>query len=172
MAGDPGPGRRVKKRPAKIERPALLIVAAVARNGVIGGQNRLLWRLASDLKRFKALTLRKPLVMGRKTFQSIGGPLPGRETIVVTRDPGFHAAGAFVMRDLDVALLLASEWAEGMKADTVVIAGGQRFIARRSTARTASPLPRWTLRPQARRSSPRSVQMIGSRLSARRASGP
>ena len=68
----------------------LLLVAAVARNGVIGANNRLLWRLSSDLKRFKALTMGKPLVMGRKTFASIGRPLPGRETIVVTRDPAFR----------------------------------------------------------------------------------
>ena len=69
----------------------LWIVAAVARNGVIGADNKLLWRLSSDMKRFRALTMGKPLVMGRKTFASIGRPLPGRETIVVTRDPGFSA---------------------------------------------------------------------------------
>ena len=72
----------------------LLIVAAVARNGVIGADDRLLWRLSSDLRRFKALTLGKPLVMGRKTFQSIGRPLPGRETIVVTRDLGLSGPTA------------------------------------------------------------------------------
>ena len=67
----------------------LILVAVVAENGVIGAGDRLPWRLSSDLKRFKALTLGKPLVMGRKTFQSIGRPLPGRETVVVTRNPGF-----------------------------------------------------------------------------------
>jgi dihydrofolate reductase len=76
--------------------PALLLVAAVARNGVIGSNNRLIWRLSSDLKRFKALTIGKPLVMGRKTFESISRPLPGRETIVVTRDKAFAHAGALV----------------------------------------------------------------------------
>ena len=70
----------------------LAIVAAVARNGVIGGDNRLLWNISSDLKRFRALTMGKPLIMGRKTFASIGKPLPGRDTVVVTRDRGFAAA--------------------------------------------------------------------------------
>ncbi len=69
----------------------LAIVAAIGRNGVIGADDRLPWRLPSDLKRFRALTLGKPLLMGRKTFQSIGRALPGRETIVVTRERGFAA---------------------------------------------------------------------------------
>ena len=74
----------------------LAIVAAIGRNGVIGATISLPWRLPSDLKRFRALTLGKPLLMGRKTFQSIGRALPGRETIVVTREQGFSANGAGV----------------------------------------------------------------------------
>jgi dihydrofolate reductase len=107
----------------------LILVAAVARNGVIGAGDRLLWRLSSDLKRFKALTLGKPLVMGRKTFQSIGRPLPGRETIVVTRDRDFRPDGALVAHDLDAALALAGARAAAMGADAVVIAGGGELYA-------------------------------------------
>jgi dihydrofolate reductase len=111
------------------QRLPLVLVAAVARNGVIGADNRLLWRLSSDLKRFKALTLGKPLVMGRKTFQSIGRPLPGRETIVVTRDKNFAAEGLRVAPDLDAALILADARARAMGADAVVVAGGAEIYA-------------------------------------------
>ena len=81
----------------------LVLVAAVARNGVIGANGELPWRLSSDLKRFKALTWGKPLVMGRKTFASIGRALPGRDTIVVTRDPAFAPPGALVAHNLDAS---------------------------------------------------------------------
>jgi dihydrofolate reductase len=102
----------------------LLIVAAVARNGVIGADNRLLWRLPGDLKRFKALTLGKPLVMGRRTFESIGRPLPGRETIVVTHHPHFSAEGVLVAHGLEAALALAEARAAAMAANAVVVVGG------------------------------------------------
>ena len=87
----------------------LVLVAAVARNGVIGANGGLPWRLSSDLKRFKALTWGKPLVMGRKTLNPIGRALPGRETIVVTRDPTFSPLGVLVAHDLDAGLDLAAE---------------------------------------------------------------
>jgi dihydrofolate reductase len=109
--------------------PPLVLVAAVARNGVIGADNRLLWRLSSDLKRFKALTMGKPLVMGRKTFESIGRPLPGRDTIVVTHDKAFAAEGTLVAHNLDAALTLAAERAAAMGADAIVIAGGGEIYA-------------------------------------------
>jgi dihydrofolate reductase len=109
--------------------PPLLLIAAVARNGVIGAENRLLWRLSSDLKRFKALTMGKPLVMGRKTFASVGRPLPGRETIVVTRDKDFTALGALVAHSLEAALTLAAERAAAMGGDVIVIAGGGEVYA-------------------------------------------
>jgi len=112
-----------------IGRVPLLIVAAVASNGVIGGEGRLLWRLPSDLMRFKALTLGKPLVMGRKTYRSIGRLLPGRETIVLTRDRTFDAEGAHVVHDLDAALALAQERARAMGADAAVVAGGGELYA-------------------------------------------
>ena len=84
----------------------LSVVAAVARNGVIGDGNKLLWRLPSDLKRFRALTIGKPLIMGRKTYLSIGRPLPGREIIAVSRDPHFAPEGVVVARDIDEAVRL------------------------------------------------------------------
>ena len=79
-------------------RIAIVLLAAVADNGVIGRDNALPWRLSSDLKRFKALTMGKPVVMGRKTYLSIGKPLPGRTNIVVSRDAGFRAPGVLVRR--------------------------------------------------------------------------
>ncbi len=109
--------------------PPLVMVAAVARNGVIGDGKRLLWRLSSDLRRFKTLTMGKPLVMGRRTFQSIGRPLPGRETIVLTRDRAFSAEGVRVADTLESALALAGERADAMGADAIVIAGGGELYA-------------------------------------------
>ncbi|HKO54683.1 MAG TPA: dihydrofolate reductase [Thermoanaerobaculia bacterium] len=94
------------------------IIAALAANGVIGRGNRLPWRLSADLKRFKALTMGHHLVMGRKTFASIGRPLPGRTTIVITRDEGFRADGVEVAHSLEEALALAGN------DDEVFIAGG------------------------------------------------
>jgi dihydrofolate reductase len=96
----------------------------VARNGIIGANGALPWRLSSDLKRFKALTWGKPLVMGRKTFASIGRALPGRDTIVVTRDTAFAPPGILVAHSIGAALDLAAERARAMGADDIVIAGG------------------------------------------------
>ena len=76
----------------------LTLVAAVARNGVIGRDNRLIWHLKTDLRRFRALTLGKPLVMGRRTYDSIGRPLPDRQVIVLSRDPAFAPDGVLVAR--------------------------------------------------------------------------
>ena len=91
--------------------PRITIIAAVARNGVIGRDNDLIWRLRSDLRRFKALTMGKPLLMGRKTFASIGRPLPGRRTIVLTRDAAFAVPEVAVAHDWAGALA-AAEGAE------------------------------------------------------------
>lgn len=102
----------------------LAIIVAVADNGVIGRDNTLIWRLRTDLQHFKALTLGKPMVMGRKTFQSIGKPLPGRETIVVTRDKDFRPEGVQIASDLELALALAADRAGAMGADTIPIVGG------------------------------------------------
>ena len=107
----------------------LVLVAAVARNGIIGANGGLPWKLSSDLKRFKALTWGKPLVMGRKTFASIGRALPGRDTIVVTRDPVFAPPGVIVVHNLDRGLDLAAERARAMGADDIIIAGGGEIYA-------------------------------------------
>ena len=94
------------------------LIAAVGRNRALGANGGMPWRLSSDLKRFRALTMGKPLAMGRKTFESIGRPLPGRDIIVVTRDPRWTHEGARVAGGLDEALALAGDAAE------VMIGGG------------------------------------------------
>ncbi len=84
------------------------IICAIAANGVIGHQNRLPWRLLADLKRFKALTLGHVVIMGRKTYESLGKPLPGRTNLIVTRQPAFKACGALTAGSLDDALRLCA----------------------------------------------------------------
>jgi dihydrofolate reductase len=102
----------------------IAIIAAVARNGAIGADNRLIWRLSSDLKRFRALTMGKPVIVGRKTWDSIGRLLPGRQLIVVTRNFGFAVDGVMSAPTLDAALALAREIAPKIGAPEIVIAGG------------------------------------------------
>lgn len=102
----------------------LILVVAVAENGVIGRDNQLLWRLKTDLKRFRELTMAKPMIMGRKTFQSIGKPLPGRETIVLTRDAGFSAPGVHVVHTWDEAVAKGEELARAMGAQAIAVVGG------------------------------------------------
>ncbi|WP_336068066.1 dihydrofolate reductase [Nitratireductor rhodophyticola] len=101
------------------------LVVAMAENGVIGREGGLPWRLSTDLKRFKAITMGKPVVMGRKTWESIGKPLPGRRNIVVTRQADYDAEGAECVSSLDVALALAAGGEAG--ADVCVIGGGQIY---------------------------------------------
>ena len=88
--------------------PRIYLVAAVASNGVIGVQGRLPWHLPEDLKHFKRLTLGHPIIMGRKTWESLGKALPGRENIVVTRAAGYEAPGAAVATSLEGALALCA----------------------------------------------------------------
>jgi len=107
----------------------VILVAAMARGRVIGVANGLPWHMRSDLKQFKAATMGKPLVMGRKTYQSIGRLLPGRESIIVTRDAAFTVAGAHMAGDLDAALRLGQERAQAMGADAVIVAGGATVYA-------------------------------------------
>lgn len=106
-----------------MSRPLVSLIAAVARNGIIGGGNQLLWRLSSDLKRFKALTMGKPLIVGRKTFDSIGMALPGRRMIVVTRDAGWRHAGVETAASVEAALALAAG------AQEIMIGGGGEIYA-------------------------------------------
>lgn len=105
--------------------PPLAIVAAVGRNGAIGRDNRLPWKLPSDLARFRELTMGKPMIMGRRTYQSIGRKLPGRESIVVTRDQDLELPdGVFRAPDADAALEIAGARAAQMKAREVTLIGG------------------------------------------------
>jgi dihydrofolate reductase len=107
----------------------IAIVVAMAANRVIGRDNRLPWHLPADLKHFKQLTLGKPVVMGRKTYESIGRPLPERTNIVVTRDRDYEAPGCVVVHSLEEALAAAGEAAE------VMVIGGAEFY-RQVLART------------------------------------
>lgn len=105
----------------------IAIIAAVAGDGAIGRDNELPWRLSEDLRRFKALTVGHPIVMGRKTWESFPKrPLPGRTNIVITRDPNFRAEGALVADSLPHALQAAMR-APG--ADTVFVIGGAQIYA-------------------------------------------
>ena len=103
------------------------MVAAMGKNRVLGGGNKLLWRLSTDLKRYKSITMGKPMIMGRKTYQSIGHPLPGRQTIVLTRDSRFMEPGVLVVGSRDEALDVARLEAGRMKQDEIIIAGGQEI---------------------------------------------
>jgi dihydrofolate reductase len=103
------------------------LVVAVAENGVIGRDGGMPWRLSTDMKRFKATTMGKPVVMGRKTWESFPKrPLPGRHNIVITRDPAYAAEGASVAASLEAALALAG--AEGAQ-EVCVIGGGEVYAA-------------------------------------------
>lgn len=105
-------------------------VVAVAENGVIGRGLELPFRLPSDLKRFKSLTLGKPILMGRQTFVSIGRPLPGRISVVVSADPAFAVPeGVRLARSLEEALALSDAAAREMGADAVMVIGGRRIFA-------------------------------------------
>ena len=90
------------------EPPRVYLVAAVSRNGIIGVNGLLPWHLPEDLKHFKRLTLGHPVIMGRRTWESLGKPLPGRENIVVSRKPGYEAPGASVAASLHAAIALCA----------------------------------------------------------------
>jgi dihydrofolate reductase len=102
----------------------LSIIAAVAENGVIGAGNAMPWRLSGDLKRFKALTMGKPVIMGRKTFESIGKPLAGRVNFVVTRQKDFAPEGVTVVPSVDAALVAAEAGARAAADDEIMVIGG------------------------------------------------
>lgn len=110
-------------------RHPLAIVVAVAENGVIGRDNRLIWRLKTDLRRFRDLTWGKPIIMGRKTFESIGRPLPGRANVVLSRDPGFAALGVHPAPGWDAALETAGRLADETDADGIAVIGGAAVFA-------------------------------------------
>ena len=105
------------------------LIAAVAENGVVGRNNQLPWYLPEDLKYFKRTTLGKPILMGRKTWESIGKPLPGRTNIVITRQSDYEASGARVVETLEQALELAESIATIDGATELMVIGGAEIYA-------------------------------------------
>ena len=102
----------------------LSLIAAVADNGTIGRDGGLPWRLSNDLRYFRATTMGKPVIMGRKTYESIGKPLPGRPNVVVTRNADFAPEGVTVAPDLDAAVAAAEALASEAGADEILVIGG------------------------------------------------
>jgi dihydrofolate reductase len=107
----------------------IALIAAVAENGVIGVGGGLPWRLKADLKKFRSITMGKPVVMGRKTFDSIGRTLDGRDVIVVTRQKGFAPPGVLVAASLKEAISVAEARAKERGADEIMIGGGGEVYA-------------------------------------------
>jgi len=105
------------------KKPRVSVIAALAKNRVIGIENRLPWRLPEDLAHFKALTLGHPILMGRKTFESLGRPLPGRTNIVITRNPDYCRDGCLVADSIPAALALCAD------VDEVFFIGGAELYA-------------------------------------------
>lgn len=105
------------------------LVVAVAKNGVIGKDNKLPWRLPGDLKHFRELTWGKPIVMGRKTFQSLGRPLPGRDNIVVSRSRRWDAGGVTVVPTVESALEVGARLADAKGLSEVMVIGGAQIYA-------------------------------------------
>lgn len=111
--------------------PIISLIVAAAHDGVIGREGGMPWHLPADLRHFKALTLGKPVLMGRKTLQSIGRPLPGRRNIVISRDQGFRPHGVETARSLDEAIRMAGEGC----GEIMVIGGGEIYRAALPLAR-------------------------------------
>ena len=109
--------------------PAISLVVAVAENDVIGRKGELPWRISADLRRFRAITMGKPVVMGRKTFQSIGRPLDGRDNIVVTRSAAFLASGVDVVGGIEEAMVLAAQRAKRRGVDEICVIGGSQVFS-------------------------------------------
>jgi dihydrofolate reductase len=107
----------------------LVLVVAVAENGVIGRGRKLPWHLPGDLRHFRQKTIGKPVIMGRLTFLSMGGPLPGRANIVLSREPELRAEGALVAPNLETGLALAADAAKRMGSSEIAIIGGADVFA-------------------------------------------
>jgi dihydrofolate reductase len=115
-------------------RPEIVLVVAAAANDVIGHQGKMPWHLPADLKRFKRMTTGKPVVMGRKTFESIGRPLPGRHNIVLTRSPDWHAEGVTVAPNLAEAIAAAGLDPRARAGEVMVIGGAEIYALARPIA--------------------------------------
>jgi dihydrofolate reductase len=122
--------------PLPCDRMETVLIAAIAANGFIGRGNRLPWRLKSDMAHFRALTMGRPVLMGRKTFLSIGKPLQGRTTIVVSRDQNFSPPGIVVAPDLAVGFAVARGDAERRGVDEIFVAGGSEIYTQAMAAAT------------------------------------
>jgi dihydrofolate reductase len=107
----------------------IVLVAAIGENSVIGRDGQLPWRLKSDLKHFRDVTINRPVIMGRKTYESIGKPLKDRTNIVLTRDFGLVAPGTVLATNLDAALAFARDDAAKRKVDEIMIIGGSDIFA-------------------------------------------
>ena len=103
------------------------LIVARTRNGVIGRDNTMPWHLPEDLRYFKRVTMGKPVIMGRYTWESLGKPLPGRDNLVITRNPDYRAEGATVVHDLATALHLAGALASARSADEIMVIGGAQI---------------------------------------------
>lgn len=127
----------------------LVLVAAVARNGAIGARGQLLWRLGSDMRRFRAITMGKPVIMGRKTWDSVGRPLPGREIVVLSRDPAYRADGARTASDIADAIETAEGLARASGALEIIVAGGAEIYRQTISAARRLRLTEVDLAPAA-----------------------
>lgn len=126
----------------------LALIVAVADNGVIGRDNAMPWHLPAELKHFRSITLGKPIVMGRKTFESLGRPLPGRLNLVVSRQPRLAFGGAETFSSLEQALLRAGVWAAEQGATEIMVIGGAQLYAESLPLASRLYLTRIDLRPE------------------------
>ncbi|MEC9152095.1 MAG: dihydrofolate reductase [Pseudomonadota bacterium] len=110
--------------------PTLCLICAMARNRVIGRNGDLPWQLPADLRHFKSVTMGKPIIMGRKTFESIGRPLPGRKNIVVTRRANFVSDGVLISNNLTAAIALGKAIASEDNVDEIMVIGGGEIYAK------------------------------------------
>ncbi len=128
-------------------RPEIVLVVAVADNGVIGHEGAMPWHLPADLRHFKQLTTGKPVIMGRKTFESIGKPLPGRHNIVLTRDSAWAAEGVTVVPNLAEAIAAAGLDPRA-RAGAIMVVGGAQIYAEAMPIATRIELTRIHMSPQ------------------------
>ncbi|MDD0842270.1 dihydrofolate reductase [Pseudomonas sp. Gutcm_11s] len=126
----------------------LCLIAALAENRVIGRDNQLPWHLPADLKHFKAKTLGKPIIMGRKTWDSLGRPLPGRLNLVVSRQAGLQLEGAEVFASLEQAIVRADEWARAQGVDELMLIGGAQLYEQGLAQAARLYLTRVALQPE------------------------
>ncbi|WP_434457616.1 dihydrofolate reductase [Stutzerimonas urumqiensis] len=129
-------------------RHPLSLIVAVARNGVIGRDNAMPWHLPAELKYFKSVTLGKPILMGRKTFESLGRPLPGRLNLVVSRQSGLRYEGAETFDSLERAVVRADEWADEQGASELMVIGGAQLFAEALPSAARLYLTRIDLAPE------------------------